>query len=212
MKNGVLTNISLIALILLGVLGCSFAGGDTANSNSAANTSSESEPTPETEPIAAGAESRGAAAEALVTDLYKQHNAKKSPFFQTKNRALVDKYFTKPAADLIWKDATSSAGEVGALSFDPLYDAQDVDIKNFKIGKADVRGDNATVPVNFTNFGEKKTITFNLNWIKDAWKIDDIKWPVAGSMVKLIREEYAAKKETNANGEFQGKYRVGDTT
>ena len=67
--------------------------------------------------------------------------------------------------------------------------------------------------MNFTNFGEKKTITFSLKWVKDGWKIDDIKWPTAGSMVKLIREEYAAKKETSApSGEFEGKYQVGDTT
>jgi hypothetical protein len=33
---------------------------------------------------------------------------RKSPFFQTKNRALVDKYFDKNLADTIWKDAKDS--------------------------------------------------------------------------------------------------------
>ena len=55
--------------------------------------------------------------EALVSDLYKQ---KSSPFFQTKDHGLVSKYFSERLAQLIWKDAVSSKGEVGALDFDPV--------------------------------------------------------------------------------------------
>jgi hypothetical protein len=65
--------------------------------------------------------------ETLVSDLYKQKN---SPFFQTKNHGLVNEYFSEPLAQLIWKDAVSSKGEVGALDFDPRYDTQDIDIKS----------------------------------------------------------------------------------
>ena len=99
---------------------------------------------------------------ALVADLYKQHNAKNSPFFQSKSRPLVDKYFTKATADLIWKDSTTTSGEVGALDGDPLYDAQDTDIKKFIIGKASINGEKASVPVTFMNFDQKKTVTFAL--------------------------------------------------
>jgi hypothetical protein len=48
---------------------------------------------------------------------------KNSPFFPTKDHGLVNKYFSERLAQLIWKDAVSSRGEVGALDFDPLYDA-----------------------------------------------------------------------------------------
>ena len=127
------------------------------------NTEANANATPVGTPAAGGGESQTAAAEALVADLYKQHDAKKSPFFQTKNRALVDKYFTKPLADLIWKDANESSGEVGAIDGDPLYNAQDIEIKNFAIGKAEVKGSNANVPVTFTNFGQKQNLNFALS-------------------------------------------------
>ena len=199
-------------MLLAVISACLLKTADTANSNLAVNSNANTNANvfPEVTSESATAQSQAVAAEALVADLYKQHDAEKSPFFQTKNRALVDKYFTKPTANLIWKDATSSKDEVGALDGDPLYAAQDTDIKNFAIGKADVKGDNATVPVNFTNFGQKRTVTFTLKMVKDSWKIDDIKWPEGDSMVKIIKENYSTKNETA--GEFEGKFQGRDTT
>src|SRR5580765_3175012 len=85
------------------------ANVNVSQPNVSANTNTNAQPAGT--PASAAAESQTVAAEALVADLYKQHDAKKSPFFQTKSRALVDKYFTKGIGDLIWKDATSSQGE-----------------------------------------------------------------------------------------------------
>ena len=82
--------------------------------------------------------------EALVSDLYKQKN---SPFFQTKDHGLVNKYFADRLAQLIWKDAVTSKGEVGALEADPLYDAQDFDIKKFSLRKSKSEKDSAEVIV-----------------------------------------------------------------
>jgi hypothetical protein len=115
-----------------------------------------------------------AAPDTVVKDLYKQHDAKKSPFFQTKDRAAVDKYFTKKLADLIWRDAVSSKGEVGALGADPLYDAQDTEITNFKVQTDQVDGDQSLVLVTFKNFGEAKSLIFNVERENDAWKISNI--------------------------------------
>src|SRR5437660_7490022 len=67
----------------------------------------------------------------LVADLYRQHERKHSLFFQTRSRALLYKYFEKNLADMIWKDAAGSKGEVGAIDGDPLYDAQDMEIRKF---------------------------------------------------------------------------------
>src|SRR5437867_8570740 len=71
----------------------------------------------------------------LVADLYKQHERKHSPFFQTRSRAALYKYFEKSLADMIWKDAVTSKKEVGVIDGDPLYDAQDMEIKKFAIVK-----------------------------------------------------------------------------
>src|SRR5580765_4448012 len=112
--------------------------------------------------------------EALVTELYQAHKNKRGPFFQRRSRALVDKYFTRSLADSIWKDAHGPKGEVGVIDGDPLYDAQDMEIKKFAIGKSVSESvDKAKVPVTFENFGEKKTITFMLTRGAAGWRIDD---------------------------------------
>jgi Protein of unknown function (DUF3828)/Sporulation and spore germination len=115
----------------------------------------------------------------LVSNLYKQHK-RSSPFFQTKSRALLDRYFQKTLANLILQDAIRSKGEVGAIDGDPLFNAQDMEIKKFAIhdpaygagaGIAEVR-------VSFENFGQPKEITFLLiprgsNWLITNIKYDD---------------------------------------
>ena len=98
--------------------------------------------------------------DALVADLYREHNRKHSPFFQTRSRALLYKYFEKKLADMIWKDAVKSKGEVGVIDGDPLYDAQDMEIKHFAIAKPRYEPGRAMVDANFENLGQKKTITF----------------------------------------------------
>ena len=113
--------------------------------------------------------------EALVTELYQAQKNKRGPFFQRRSRALVDKYFAKSLADLIWKDAHGPKGEVGVIDGDPLYDAQDMEIKNFAIGKSvSESATKAKVPVTFENFGEKKAITFVLTKGATGWRINDI--------------------------------------
>jgi hypothetical protein len=125
--------------------------------------------------------------DALVADLYRVHKQKRGPFFQTRSRALVDKYFAKPLGDLIWKDARTSKGEVGVIDGDPLYDAQDFEIKNFAIGKAVIDGTNAKVTVTFVNIGEKKTIVFLLTKVAAGWRINDIDYGGGRTLVSEFK-------------------------
>jgi hypothetical protein len=119
--------------------------------------------------------------DALVKNLYSAQKAGLSPFFQTKNRAVVDKYFTKDFADLIWQDAIKANGEVGAFEFDPLYNAQDTKITAFKIGKpmyGEGNLDVADVPVTFKNMGKDETVLFRVERnSRKIWKISDIYYP-----------------------------------
>ena len=127
--------------------------------------------------------------EALIADLYQAHKNKRGPFFQTRSRALVDKYFAKPLAELIWKDARTSKGEVGVIDGDPLYDAQDMEIKKFAIGKSvSESATKAKVPVTFENLGEKKTITFVLSKGAAGWRIDDIDYGGGRTLVSEFKE------------------------
>ncbi len=146
------------------------AQAKTATANPNVVNSSAVTPAPATAPPAQNA----AGPDAVVKELYKQHGTKNSPFFQTKDRAAVDKYFTKKLADLIWKDAVSSQGEVGALEADPLYDAQDTKITDLKIQADQVDGDQALVLVTFKNFGKAKSLIFNVERENGTWKVSNI--------------------------------------
>ncbi len=65
-------------------------------------------------------------------------------------------------------------GEMGAISFDPYIDGQDFDLADFAIGEAEVVADTATVDVSFLNFGEPRSLVYELVLEADGWKIDDV--------------------------------------
>jgi hypothetical protein len=113
---------------------------------------------------------------ALVADLYKAHNQKRSPFFQTRSRARLDKYFEKSLADMLWKDAKTSKNEVGALDGDPLYDAQDMEIKKFAVNPATYEDGKAKVNVTFENFAQKKSFVYVLVNGRTGWRIQNIEY------------------------------------
>jgi hypothetical protein len=129
----------------------------------------------------ARAQTSPATPDALVRSLYTAHkNRRLDPFSQTKDRGRLDKYFVKDLADLLWKDAKTSAAnnEVGALDGDPLYNAQDMKITAFRINPpqyAEGNHDVADVPVTFKNIGKEETILFRLERNNSkVWKITDI--------------------------------------
>jgi hypothetical protein len=124
---------------------------------------------------------------ALVSDLYRQHKRNRGPFFQTKSRALLTKYFTRHLADLIWKDRVKAGNEVGALDGDPLYNAQDVEIKKFVQHKTTYANRQAEVIVTFENFGKPETITFVLVSEQSNWKIANIKYSDGTDLVGIFK-------------------------
>lgn len=211
-------NLLLALACVCAAMGCTLLRSEDQNTNaSSASANNANAEEVAVAPEGGAGDARSADAERHIADLYKQHDAKKSPFFQTTDRGRVDAFFTKPTADLIWKDSTSSKNEIGAIDFDPLYDAQDVEKKNFAIGKASLNGDTATVIATFNNYGEKKRITYLMKMQDGSWKIDDIKYQAGHSLLKLLKDQYNsgsnnAPTVTNVSGEFEGTYRVGDTT
>jgi len=156
-----------------------------------------------------------ASPDALVAELYRQTGRNRSPFFQTRSRARVDQYFEKQLGDLIWKDAIRSRGEVGAIDGDPLYNAQDMDIKHFAVHKpasangvaggskargsqrrsadgvepGSPRGVAAEVKVSFENFGKKVEIVFLLTSDTRAagWKITNIKYDDGTDLLGILK-------------------------
>ena len=135
-----------------------------------------------------GSKTSKASPETVVANLYKQHK-KATPLFQTRSRALLDKYFDKQLADLLWKDATTTKEEVGALNGDPLFNAQDMEIKNFLIGKATVNNGTAQVRVSFTNFDRKEEIVFDLVSGKTGWKVSNLTYSDGTTLVGILKQD-----------------------
>jgi hypothetical protein len=128
----------------------------------------------DTDPAKASADAGSPAA--LVKDLYARHAKDEDPFAKPEDRALVERFFDKPLADAIGKDATVPEGELGALDADPLYDAQDTDIKKLTVGTPVITGETAKVVVTFENIGEKRAVTYLLVKRPVGWRISDIEY------------------------------------
>ena len=148
----------------------------------------------------------------VVKNLYAAQKAGKGPFFQKKSRALVDKYFTGELADAIWKDATTAGDGVGALDFNPLFYAQDDDITNFVVGRADANG---VVTVKFKNFGKNEEIKYFLtkeNTASKVWKIDSIVYSDAEDLASILQYGMmteAEMKAADSANKLDGDYLVG---
>jgi hypothetical protein len=129
----------------------------------------------------------------IIKNLYAAQKVGSGPFFQTKDRAVVDKYFRKDLADLIWKDAVAANGEAGAIDFDPLYGSQDPQISNFTIMETGWGGDSkfggddeAVVQVTFKDSGKERMVSYQFKQGKDkTWKIYDVHYRDADGEIKL---------------------------
>lgn len=132
--------------------------------------------------------------EALVEDLYKEEEKDNNPFFQNKDRPLINTYFAKDLAEMIWKDAVNTKDdEVGKIDFDPLYDAQDAEVANLNVGKSEINGDKATVEVTFLNFGEEQSVNYLLKKENGDWKIEDINYE-EGSLATILKADIPTAK------------------
>jgi hypothetical protein len=125
--------------------------------------------------------------DSVVRELYRVHNNGRGHVFDAKGKKYIYKFFDQKLADLIWKEITQTPeGEVGNLDFDPLYNAQDTKITHFQIGKPVVQGDTSTVLVSFRNFGQRTTITFEMNKGQGGWKIGNVLYGDKSDLVKIL--------------------------
>ena len=78
---------------------------------------------------------------------------------------------------------------MGAIDGDPLYNAQDMDIKHFLIHQPVVRNGTAEVKVSFENFGKKEEIVFLLSSRNKAagWKIANIKYNDGSDLLGILK-------------------------
>ena len=122
----------------------------------------------------------------LVTQLYQAHRSKHDPLDET---ALLDRYFDPALLKLYLRDRREAKGEVGRLESDPLYNAQDMEIKDFAISPPETAKAETRITVRFKNFGQSTRIVYVLTRSGDGWKISDIRYDDGSSLKKILESK-----------------------
>ncbi len=123
----------------------------------------------------------------LVRALYFEHNKKENPFREKKNRALIDEFFTKSTADIIWDDAQRSSAKVNRTKINLLYNAPDNNIKKMWVEPAAVGGTRAIVYVTFTNKDKPEEVKIDMQKIAGRWGITEINYPNDQQLTKILK-------------------------
>lgn len=127
--------------------------------------------------------------ETTVKELYRVHRNGGGHVFERQGRKHQQRFFAPALAALIWKNLSETPeGEVGNIDFDPLFNAQDTQIRNFRVGAATLKGDTATVPVTFMNYDQKVRIEFRLVNTKGGWKVSNVLYGGGSDLVKILSQ------------------------
>ena len=119
----------------------------------------------------------------LVAQLYQAHGSKHDPLDETQ---LLGRYFDAALLKLYLKDKREAKGEVGRLDGDPLYNAQDMEIKDFSVGPPETTGSETRVTVRFKNIGKPTRVIYVLSRTADGWRISDIRYDDGSSLKKIL--------------------------
>src|SRR5215510_7060297 len=125
--------------------------------------------------------------EELVAKLYEVHKGKSDPLQYPHSEKLLGRYFVDPLLKLYLNDQRESKGEVGKIDFDPLYDAQDFKITNFKIVRLNNKDGDGLVAARFKYIGVDEEILFEMRKIKTGWRIADIKYKDGRTLMTLLK-------------------------
>ena len=120
----------------------------------------------------------------LVAQFYQVHRSKHDPLDETQ---LLGRYFDAALLKLYLKDKREAKGEVGRLDGDPLYNAQDMEIKDFSVGAPETAGSETRVTVHFKNIGKLTRIVYVLSRAADGWRISDIRYDDGSSLKKILQ-------------------------
>ena len=123
----------------------------------------------------------------LVRALYFEHNKTENPFREKKNRALIDEFFTKNTADIIWNDAQKTSGRINRNKINLLYNAPDANIKKMWVEPAAIGGTRAIVYVTFTNKDKPEEVKIDMQQIAGRWGITEMTYPGGQRLVEILR-------------------------
>ena len=127
-----------------------------------------------------GPDAPRSAADRLVRALYFEHQKTDNPFRTTTDQALVEQFFTKSTAALIWKSKPAGKMEL-------LFKAPDTDVKKTWVEPAAVGGSRAIVYTTFEEKGLKKEIRLELMQTAGRWRIEEMTYPDGSRLTQLLK-------------------------
>lgn len=133
-----------------------------------------------------GPDTPRSAADRLVRALYFEHNKTENPVRETKDRAVVDQFFTKSTADLIWSDAKAIPGKINRSKINLLYNEPDASVKKTWVLPAVIGGSKALVYVTFENKSKPEEMKVTMQQVAGRWRIADIQYPNGKSLTQLL--------------------------
>jgi hypothetical protein len=137
-----------------------------------------------------------AAAQKFLEGIYQRYVGPDTPGIALDSKETLLSLFTPELAAMIAADSARAEqeSEPPALDGDPFVFAQDWDIKNVAVAVKDTAPGKATGIVNFTNFGEKRTIELSLVKLPAGWRVDEIRWS-DGTLRGILTGEGSGKDE-----------------
>lgn len=127
-----------------------------------------------------GPDAPRSAADRLVRALYFEHRTEENPFRETKDRAVVDQFFAKPTADLIWQ----SKKPIKARLF---FNAPDAAVEKVWVLPANVAGTRAVVLVTFMNSDKPAEIQCEMTQIAGRWRITNMLYPNGEQLTQHLK-------------------------
>ena len=120
----------------------------------------------------------------LVSQLYRAHRSKHDPLDETR---LLGSYFDSGLLNLYLKDKREAKREVGRLDGDPLYNAQEIEIKDFSVSRPETVNQETRVTVRFKNIDNRTSVVYVLAHIAAGWRISDIRYDDGSSLKKILQ-------------------------
>ena len=133
-----------------------------------------------------GPDAPRSAADRLVRALYFEHGKKENPLLETKNRTLIDQFFAKSTADLIWQTASASPGKLKRTQNNPLFNAPNESIRKTWVLPAVIAGSRAVVYVTFEQDAVPREIRIDMQQVTGRWRITDIHYPGGKRLTQFL--------------------------
>ena len=134
-----------------------------------------------------GSDAPRTAADRLVRALYFEHSKKDNPLLEVKDRLLIDQFFAKATADLIWRDVMLSSDKLKRTKTNPLFNARNERIKKMWVLPAAVAGSRAVVFVTFERDAKPQEIRIDMLQIAGRWRIVDMLYPDGKQLTQLLQ-------------------------